>query len=148
MIACAVNFGDVMSKNTSAPLLASADADLVGIASTGGNVDVDQVCRNNLGLLQLCGATDIPVSKSGSAAHFEAKVLAERLVDKIRGSDDEPSTYDGRVLCFLETGHGQASQLVFDFNKPPEPPDPNHFYHYEKLLFNKVYWYIVPRGIV
>ncbi|MEZ4495360.1 MAG: hypothetical protein R2845_00955 [Thermomicrobiales bacterium] len=43
----------------------------------------------------------------------------------------------------LETGHGQASQLVFDFNKPPEPPDPNHFYHYEKLLFNKVYWYIV-----
>ena len=44
-------------------LLASADADLVGIASTGGNVDVDQVCRNNLGLLQLCGATDIPVSR-------------------------------------------------------------------------------------
>lgn len=44
-------------------LLASADADLVGIASTGGNVDVDQVCRNNLGLLQLCGATRIPVSR-------------------------------------------------------------------------------------
>jgi sulfide:quinone oxidoreductase len=93
-------------------------------------------------------ATDIPVSKSGSAAHFEAKVLADRLVGKIRGSDDEPSIYDGRVLCFLETGHGQASQLVFDFSKPPEPPAPNHFYHYEKLLFNKVYWYIVPRGIV
>ena len=44
-------------------LLASTDADVVGIASTGGNVDVDQVCRNNLGLLQLCGATDIPVSR-------------------------------------------------------------------------------------
>jgi len=43
-------------------LLASADADLVGIASTGGNVDVEQVCRNNLGLLQLCGATGVPVS--------------------------------------------------------------------------------------
>jgi purine nucleosidase len=47
-------------------LLASADADLVGIASTGGNVDVDQVCRNNLGLLQLCGATQIPVSRGAS----------------------------------------------------------------------------------
>jgi sulfide:quinone oxidoreductase len=93
-------------------------------------------------------ATDIPVSKSGSAAHFEAKVLADRLVDKIRGSAEKSPEYDGRVLCFLETGHGQASQLVFDFNKPPEPPSPNHFYHYEKLLFNKVYWYIVPRGIV
>ncbi len=44
-------------------LLASADADLVGIASTGGNVDVDQVCRNNLGLLRLCGAAHIPVSR-------------------------------------------------------------------------------------
>ena len=44
-------------------LLASEDAELVGIASTGGNVDVDQVCCNNLGLLQLCGAGDIPVSR-------------------------------------------------------------------------------------
>ena len=44
-------------------LLASADADVVGIASTGGNVDVDQVCRNNLGLLRLCGAAHIPVSR-------------------------------------------------------------------------------------
>lgn len=44
-------------------LLASADAELVGIASTGGNISVDQVCANNLGLLELCRATDIPVSK-------------------------------------------------------------------------------------
>lgn len=44
-------------------LLASDDAELIGIASTGGNVDVDQVCRNNLGLLKLCAATHIPVSR-------------------------------------------------------------------------------------
>lgn len=44
-------------------LLASSDAELVGIASTGGNVDVDQVCRNNLGLLELCRAAAIPVSR-------------------------------------------------------------------------------------
>jgi purine nucleosidase len=47
-------------------LLASDDADLVGIASTAGNVGVDDVCRNNLGLLELCGASAIPVSR-GSA---------------------------------------------------------------------------------
>lgn len=52
-------------------LLASAEAELVGIASTGGNVDVDQVCRNNLGLLALCGAADIPVSR-GAAAPLSA----------------------------------------------------------------------------
>ncbi|EUA06650.1 inosine-uridine preferring nucleoside hydrolase family protein [Mycobacterium xenopi 4042] len=44
-------------------LLASPDAELVGIASTGGNVAVDQVCVNNLGLLELCRADDVPVSK-------------------------------------------------------------------------------------
>ena len=44
-------------------LLASADADVVGIASTGGNIHVEQVCANNLGLLELCGAPNIPVSK-------------------------------------------------------------------------------------
>jgi purine nucleosidase len=44
-------------------LLASADADLVGIASTGGNIHVEQVCANNLGLLELCRAPTIPVSK-------------------------------------------------------------------------------------
>ncbi|OBA63087.1 nucleoside hydrolase [Mycobacterium sp. 1100029.7] len=44
-------------------LLASPDAELVGIASTGGNVGVAQVCANNLGLLELCGATGVPVSK-------------------------------------------------------------------------------------
>lgn len=43
-------------------LLASG-ADLVGIASTGGNIAVDQVCANNLGLLELCRAGTIPVSR-------------------------------------------------------------------------------------
>ncbi|OBK19900.1 nucleoside hydrolase [Mycobacterium asiaticum] len=43
-------------------LLASG-ADLIGVASTGGNLAVDQVCANNLDLLQLCGATHVPVSR-------------------------------------------------------------------------------------
>jgi sulfide:quinone oxidoreductase len=93
-------------------------------------------------------ATDIPVSKSGSAAHFQAKVLAHRIAGRLGISNGEPPVYDGHVLCFLETGYGQATQLVFDFENPPSPPKPSHFYHYEKVLFNKVYWYIVPRGIV
>ena len=51
-------------------------------------------------------ATDLPVSKSGSAAHFEAKVLATRLVAAIRGEElkGEDGIYDGEVMCFLETG--------------------------------------------
>ena len=44
-------------------LFASDDVDVVGIASTAGNVPVQQVCRNNLGLLELCRITGVPVSK-------------------------------------------------------------------------------------
>jgi purine nucleosidase len=44
-------------------LLASDDADLIGVASTAGNVPVDVVCTNNLGLLAMCGASHIPVSR-------------------------------------------------------------------------------------
>ena len=48
-------------------LFASDDADMVGIASTAGNVPVQQVCRNNLGLLELCQITGVPVSKGSSS---------------------------------------------------------------------------------
>src|SRR6201988_1037755 len=44
-------------------LFASDDVDVVGIASTAGNVPVQQVCRNNLGMLELCQITGVPVSK-------------------------------------------------------------------------------------
>lgn len=62
-------------------LLASPDADVVGIASTGGNIPVEQVCANNLGLLELCGAASIPVSKGAD--------------DPLRGRWARPSKFHG-----------------------------------------------------
>ncbi|MBS9534103.1 nucleoside hydrolase [Mycobacterium sp. M1] len=47
--------------------LLASEADLVGIACTGGNVAVQQVCANNLALLALCGATGVPVSRGAEA---------------------------------------------------------------------------------
>ena len=44
-------------------LFASKEVELVGIASTAGNVPVQQVCENNLALLELCQITGVPVSK-------------------------------------------------------------------------------------
>nr|WP_090345893.1 nucleoside hydrolase [Mycolicibacterium malmesburyense]CRL78471.1 Inosine-uridine nucleoside N-ribohydrolase [Mycolicibacterium malmesburyense] len=44
-------------------LFASDEAEVVGIASTAGNVPVQPVCRNNLGLLDLCRMPETPVSK-------------------------------------------------------------------------------------
>lgn len=42
-------------------LLARDDVDLVGIASTAGNVPADVVATNNLAWLALCGREDIAV---------------------------------------------------------------------------------------
>ncbi len=95
-------------------------------------------------------ATDLPVSKSGSAAHFQAKVVAARLIAAVRGEKPGPGemTYDGEVMCFLETGHNKATQLVSNYEHPPLPPQPSLYYHMEKQLFNRAYWYIVPQGLV
>jgi sulfide:quinone oxidoreductase len=92
-------------------------------------------------------ATDLPVSKSGAAAHFEAQVVAKRIIAAVRGQPSE-SHYEGQVMCFLETGRNQATQLVFDYNHPPEPPRPSAYYHYEKALLNRAYWHLVPTGLV
>lgn len=101
-------------------------------------------------MFALGDATDLPVSKSGSAAHFEAKVVAQRLIAAVRGEEPDPrhATYDGEVMCFLETGHNAATQLVFDYEHPPRPPRPSRFYHMEKQLFNRAYYHIVPQGHV
>jgi sulfide:quinone oxidoreductase len=95
-------------------------------------------------------ATDLPISKSGSAAHFEAKVVAQRLIAALRGEEPDArvATYDGEVMCFLETGHSAATQLVFNYERPPHPPQPSLYYHMEKSLFNRAYFHLVPQGRV
>lgn len=102
------------------------------------------------GVYALGDATDLPVSKSGSAAHFEAKVVAQRLIAQVRGEQPhgQHASYDGEVMCFLETGNSQATQLVFNYEHPPRPPRPSQYYHMEKQLFNRAYWHIVPQGLV
>ncbi|WP_272939081.1 nucleoside hydrolase [Mycolicibacterium diernhoferi] len=48
-------------------LFASPDANVVGIASTAGNVPAEQVAINNLRLLELFGVGDVPVSLGAAA---------------------------------------------------------------------------------
>ena len=88
-------------------LFASPEADVVGIASTGGNVAVQQVCENNLGLLELCRITDVPVSK-GSDETLTGPMRAPSRVHGPRGMGyaDLPPT-DGRV-----TGYDSATAWV------------------------------------
>ncbi|MBV8789274.1 MAG: nucleoside hydrolase [Mycobacterium sp.] len=99
-------------------LLASPDADVVGIASTGGNVGVEQVCENNLGLLELCGATDIPVSKGSE----ETLTGPMRLPSKVHGprgmgyadlppADRRLTDYDS-ASAWLRAAHEFPGKLI------------------------------------
>jgi sulfide:quinone oxidoreductase len=89
--------------------------------------------------------TDLPISKSGSTAHFEAPVVASRIASLVRGTAPR-SNYGGRVMCFLETGDGRATALRFDYEHPPVPPQPSRVWHAAKWLFNRLYWETVPQG--
>ncbi|MGZ8585449.1 MAG: NAD(P)/FAD-dependent oxidoreductase [Actinomycetota bacterium] len=90
-------------------------------------------------------ATNLPISKSGSTAHFEAPVVASRIASLIRGTAPK-TNYGGRVMCFLETGNRKATVLRFDYEHPPAPPQPNLVWHSAKWMFNRMYWETVPQG--
>ena len=99
-------------------LLASPDADVVGIASTGGNIGVQQVCENNLGLLELCGITGVPVSK-GSEETLTGPMRLPSRVHGPRGLGyaDLPPTvhrltdYDA-ATAWVRAAHAFPGELV------------------------------------
>ncbi|MFY0687928.1 MAG: NAD(P)/FAD-dependent oxidoreductase [Cyclobacteriaceae bacterium] len=103
-------------------------------------------------------ATNLPTSKAGSVAHFEAEVLTENIVKYINGEELIPE-FDGHANCFVETGHGKA--MLIDFNYETEPlegvfPFPGvgpmqllnetKMNHYGKLGFQWVYWNMLMKG--
>jgi sulfide:quinone oxidoreductase len=95
-------------------------------------------------------ATDLPLSKAGSTAHFEAPIIAERVAAAVLGRKPQGkhASYTGKVMCFFEVGDGKGTLLQFDYDHPPRPPKPNQLWHLGKIVFNKTYWHTVPRGRV
>ena len=95
-------------------------------------------------------ATDVPTSKAGSVAHFEAEVLAENVA-RYLDEQELDAGYDGHANCFIETGFRKA--LLIDFNYDIEPLPgrfpawfglplmrESHVNHMGKLLFQWMYW--------
>ena len=83
--------------------------------------------------------TNIPISKAGSTAHFEAETLGENIAAMVK-LGAPVRDYDGKVFCFIEAGKDRATYAMFDYQNPPQPQAPTRAVHWFKLAYNKLYW--------
>jgi len=104
-------------------------------------------------------ASNLPASKAGSVAHFEAEILTENILRFIKG-ESLHDDFDGHANCFVETGNGKA--LLLDFNYTHEPvegefPIPgvgplrllkeSRMNHMGKMAFKWIYWHMLLKGM-
>ena len=101
-------------------------------------------------------AADIPASKAGSVAHFEGEILA-RNITRYLAAEPLDAAFDGHTNCFIESGHGKA--LLIDFNYDTEPVTgrfpsrvglpllrQSRLNHLGKLAFRWLYWHALLPG--
>jgi sulfide:quinone oxidoreductase len=121
-----------------------------GIGDEEGWIPTDKYTLNIKGhddAYAIGDATNIPTSKAGSVADFEAAVVVSRIVDDLQGVKPN-KVYDGRTICFLVTGIGEGTMLVFDYNNMPNPPPPSFACYWTKLAYNKLYWSMTVKSVL
>lgn len=95
----------------------------------------------------VCGdTTNIPISKAGSTAHFEADTIIDNLTSLIT-ENRWARDYDGKVFCFVETGMNTGTYVWFNYQTPPNPGAPSQMIHWFKLAYNRLYW-LSARGLL
>ena len=121
-----------------------------GLGDRGGWLPTDKYTLRSKAHPDIFGlgdCTDIPVSKSGAAAHFEAKVVAKSIVADLRGQP-APLKYDGRVTCYCDAGYHKGISMSFDYEHPPVPPPLGLKDWLGKQILNRAYWFLIPQGRV
>ena len=90
--------------------------------------------------------TNIPISKAGSTAHFEADTIVDNLTSLLQ-EGTWARNYDGKVFCFVETGMNTGTYVWFNYTTPPNPGPPSQMLHWFKLAYNRLYW-LSARGLL
>ncbi|HEX7019687.1 MAG TPA: FAD/NAD(P)-binding oxidoreductase [Gemmatimonadaceae bacterium] len=102
-------------------------------------------------------ATNLPASKAGSVAHFEAEVLTENVRRFLAGQPLEAG-FDGHANCFIESGFDKALLIDFNYDVEPLPGrfpfaigplkllEESRLNHLGKLAFRWVYWHVLLPG--
>ena len=102
---------------------------------------------------------NVPTSKAGSVAHFQADVVVDNILREISGREAEPHA-DGHANCFIETGYNKAVLVDFNYDIQPVPgkfPLPvvgpmtllkeSTLNHLGKLAFKYIYWHVLLPGL-
>jgi len=102
--------------------------------------------------------TDLPSSKAGSVAHFEADILIENFLDVLEGREPR-AKFDGHANCYIESGFGKGILIDFNYDTEPLPgkyPLPGvgpfslleetKMNHYGKVMFRWMYWNLLLQG--
>jgi len=148
LISIPTNMGDAMIER-------SGLAEDLNFVATDKNTLQSKAFDN---IFVIGDATNLPTSKAGSVAHFEADVLHENLIATIEGRPFTAS-FDGHANCYIETGYGKGTLIDFNYDTEPLPgsfPFPglgpfgllkeSRMNHYGKLLFRWIYWHILIKG--
>jgi len=103
-------------------------------------------------------ATNLPSSKAGSVAHFQADILLENILNAIEGRELR-AKFDGHANCYIESGFGKGILIDFNYDTEPLPgkfPLPGigpfslleetKMNHYGKVMFRWMYWNLLLKG--
>jgi len=110
------------------------------------------------GVYVIGDATNVPTSKAGSVAHYEADVVVFNIMAEIYGAKPE-EIYDGHSTCFIVYSKGTSSLIDFNYKIEPLPgkfpmPKLGPFSllkettanWYGKLAFEPLYWNVLLDG--
>lgn len=150
LVAVPVNKGDQMVEESN-----MGDEDGLNFIPTDKNTLQSKAHEN---IFVIGDATNVPASKAGSVAHFEAEILTENILNYIHGEPFEAS-FDGHSNCFIETGYGKATLIDFNYTTEPLPGKfpfavvgpmdllkVTRTNHLGKLAFKWVYWHMLLTG--
>jgi sulfide:quinone oxidoreductase len=139
-------------------------ADYVARSGLGNELNLVPVDKHTLlskkhdDVWSLGDANDIPASKAGSVAHFEIDIWLDNFLQHVAG---KPMTgaFDGHANCFIETGHGKAMLIDFNYDTEPLPGKfpvagvgpmsllkESKLNHQGKLAFRWAYWNVLMPG--
>lgn len=132
-----------------------------GLGNDTNHVPVDKhtlLSTQYPNVFALGDAADVPTSKAGSVAHFQAEIFTENFLRYIDGLE-MTARFDGHANCYIESGFGKGFLIDFNYEVEPLPgryPLPglgpfsllqeSPINHWGKMMFRWIYWNLLLKG--